>query len=427
MKSFKELTLPPAIHRALEQMKFDQPTPIQAQAIPVALAGRDLIGCAQTGTGKTAAFCIPVLDRLLADPEATALMLAPTREIAQQIELFWRDLSQFCPDVMSAILIGGASMQPQLRALAKRPRVLVATPGRLIDHLRTKRQLLAKTSMLVLDEADRMLDMGFAPQLRQILQFVPRERQTFLFSATWDSNVDQLAKAYTANPTRVSVGTASRAATTIQQTSIETSSQKKNETLLAELNQREGSILVFARTKSRTDRVARYLSMEGVNAYRIHGGRSQAQRNAALNAFKSGVARVLVATDLAARGIDVANITCVINFDLPMDPEDYIHRIGRTGRAGAAGTALSIVTPEDRMQWRDIVRFLQKSGSPVPTVVAAAVAPPKAAGAQPQVQAQAQPQARPAPRARRPHRGQGGQTAQTGPSPRKPQVMAISR
>jgi ATP-dependent RNA helicase DeaD len=208
--------------------------------------------------------------------------------------------------------------------------------------------------------------MGFAPQLTRILQFLPQERQTLFFSATWESEVDRLAKRYLNNPTRISVGKVSQAAVSVQQSTIVTTVQKKNETLLDELNQREGSVLVFARTQSRTDRVARYLTSYGMEVLRIHGGRTQGQRNNALSAFRSGKVRVLVATDIAARGIDVADIAHVINYDLPQTPEDYIHRIGRTGRAGAKGNAISILTPEDRSQWKLITRLLQKTGSNIP-------------------------------------------------------------
>lgn len=327
---------------------------------------RDLIGCAQTGTGKTAAFCIPILVRLLEKQDATALILAPTRELALQIETVWNGLSRFTPSVRAVTLIGGLSMQPQMRALSKRPRVIIATPGRLVDHLERRTANLSKTAILVLDEADRMLDIGFAPQLGRILNYLPRERQGLLFTATWDSRMDQLSKQYLKDPVRVTVGTPSQAAVTVKQATLETSVQKKNETLLDQLNARQGSILVFARTQSRTDRVARYLGTYGVDVGRIHGGRSQGQRKSALQAFRTGEIRVLVATDIAARGIDVAGVAHVINYDLPQAPEDYIHRIGRTGRAGATGEALSLLTPEDRSQWREITRLLKKSSSAVP-------------------------------------------------------------
>ena len=367
MQSFQELRLPPALNRAIEALNYTTPTPIQAEALPIALQRHDLIGVAQTGTGKTGAFCIPTLVRLMEDRDATALILAPTREIAQQIDVLCQHFSKFVPEVRSALLIGGVAMQPQDRALARRPRILVATPGRLLDHLYRKKGLLSFTSILVLDEADRMLDMGFAPQLNQIRSFLPKgPRQTLLFSATWNSEVDALAKGYLRDPVRVTVGEMSRAAASVEQTVLHALVKTKNDLLLDEVNAREGTILIFTRTQTRTDRVARYLDSFGVEVGRIHGGRSQAQRNAALNGFRAGKIRVLVATDIASRGIDVADIGHVINYDLPQSPEDYVHRIGRTGRAGATGHALTILCPEDRGSWLDIVKLLRKSGSAVP-------------------------------------------------------------
>jgi superfamily II DNA/RNA helicase len=366
VETFKNLNLPGALEKALQAMQFQKPTPIQARAIPLALSGKDIIASAQTGSGKTAAYCIPILARLLREPGKTALVLAPTRELALQIDAVWKNLARFSPGQSSAIVIGGTAMKPQLRALAKRPRLIVATPGRLLDHLRGRSARLGDVGVLVLDEADRMLDMGFAPQLSQILKHLPRERQTLLLSATWAPEMDRLAQAYLRNPVRVTVGPVSQAAPEVAQALVSTTPQKKNEALLDELNRRQGSILVFARTKSRTDRVAKYLLSYGVAVTRLHGGRTQGQRNAALSAFRSGQVRVLVATDIAARGIDISTIAHVVNYDLPQSSEDYVHRIGRTGRAGARGQAVSLITPEDRSQWREIARLLQKTGSRVP-------------------------------------------------------------
>jgi superfamily II DNA/RNA helicase len=366
LNGFNEFKLPESIDRALTALQFTAPTPIQREAIPVALTGRDLIGCAQTGSGKTAAFCIPALTRLLANPAKTALVLVPTRELAIQIDLFWKRLTANAPAFQSLVIVGGTAMQPQVRGLSRKPRLIVATPGRLVDHLQRRTARLSDVSILVLDEADRMLDMGFEPQLSQILKHLPSVRQTLFFTATWEQQLDRLAARYLRDPARVSAGTVSRAAPEISQEIVMTTSKQKNETLLDELNRRQGSVLVFARTKSRTDRVARYLSEYGVNVNRLHGGRSQGQRNAALNAFRSGQIRVLVATDIAARGIDVTGIGHVVNYDLPQLSQDYIHRIGRTGRAGASGSAVSLITPEDRPQWREISRLLERTGSKVP-------------------------------------------------------------
>jgi ATP-dependent RNA helicase RhlE len=351
LDSFKNFNLPANIEKALTSMSFDTPTPIQSQAIPAALLGKDLVGCAQTGTGKTAAFCIPILTRMLNHSSKTnALILVPTRELAIQIDTFWRKITQFTPGLNSAVIMGGVAMQAQIRALSRQPRLIIATPGRLVDHLSRRTVQLSKVEVLVLDEADRMLDMGFAPQLSQILKQLPGQRQNLFFTATWAPELDQLAKKYQ-----------------ITQSVVMTTTKQKNDALLDELNKRSGSVLVFARTKSRTDRVARYLSEYGVDVSRLHGGRTQGQRNAAMDAFRTGKSRVLIATDIAARGIDVLKIGHVINYDLPQSPEDYIHRIGRTGRAGEVGQAVSLITPEDRQDWRQILRLLEKSGSQVPT------------------------------------------------------------
>ncbi|MBY0472344.1 DEAD/DEAH box helicase [bacterium] len=368
MNNFSELRLANALERALHAMKFETPTPVQEKAIPLALTGADLIATAQTGTGKTAAFSLPTADFLIRNPDATALVLAPTRELALQIETVWKDITRFRPDLRSVTIIGGASFSVQCKWLNKNPRFIIATPGRLVDHLQRRTVNLNRVSVLVLDEADRMLDMGFAPQLNQILKVLPKQRQTLLFSATWESALDELSKKYLRNPQRISVGAVSRAAGSVEQTAISTINNKKNDTLLDELNLRKGSVLIFTRTKSRTDRLAKYLNSYGLEVARLHGGRSQSQRNSALAAFKQGTVRILVATDIAARGIDVVDISHVINYDLPQAPEDYIHRIGRTGRAGATGQALSLLTPEDRLQWKDINTLLKKTGSTLPQV-----------------------------------------------------------
>ncbi|MCM2280141.1 MAG: DEAD/DEAH box helicase [Oligoflexia bacterium] len=360
MQTFHDLSLSHSLERSLAAMEFKIPTPIQAQGIPVALARKDLIACAQTGTGKTAAFCIPIIERLLKEPARTALILAPTRELAAQILEVLTKLTAHNRELRGALLIGGASMQPQLRALRQKPRVVIATPGRLIDHLRQRSVSLAQVELLVLDEADRMLDMGFAPQLDQILRHLPRERQTLLYSATLPDDILRLAAKFLRDPVRVTVGPVSKPVQKIAQSVIETTAPKKNEALLDQINVRQGSMLIFARTKSRTDRLAKYLTSYGLPVGRIHGGRSQGQRNSALAGFRDGTFRILVATDIAARGIDISHIAHVINYDLPQVPEDYVHRIGRTARAGATGEAVSLLTPEDRAQWRAITKLVAR-------------------------------------------------------------------
>jgi ATP-dependent RNA helicase RhlE len=379
MDSFSQLGLPQsltALQTALRSMGFERPTPIQAQAIPLALHGADLLACAQTGTGKTAAFGIPLVARLAAaiapnasEPAArtqsgaggSALVLVPTRELALQVEGVLASLCRGTPGLRTAALIGGVSIQGQRRELAAgKPRILIATPGRLIDHLGGGSLSLATVRILVLDEADRMLDMGFAPQLRRIFKHLPVERQTLLFSATMPPEIEKLALGIMRNPRRVSVGAVSRPVEKIEQSVVETTPREKNELLLDVLNERQGSVIIFARTQVRTDRLARFLGEYGHKVARIHGGRTQGQRKTAVHGFKDGRFRILVATDIAARGIDIPEIAHVINYDLPMVPEDYVHRIGRTGRAGAGGQALSLVTPEERSQWKAISRLLVK-------------------------------------------------------------------
>jgi superfamily II DNA/RNA helicase len=369
MQNYSEFQFPVQVSKALQDLQFETPTPIQAQSIPVIIEQKDIIGIAQTGTGKTAAFCIPTLIRLLKDPQINALVLAPTRELALQIDGVWKGLTRYASNYRSAILVGGCGMPPQIRALQAKPRLIIATPGRLIDHIQQRHADLSKLGILILDEADRMLDMGFAPQLNQIMKCVPQQRQTLLFTATWGPDMDSLSKKYLKNPTKVSVAPPSRVAEAIDQEVVRMDGKEKNNALLDEINKRPGSVLVFARTKSRTDRVARFLDSYGVEVNRIHGGRTQGQRNKALAEFKAGSIRVLVATDIAARGIDVTKIKHVINYDLPQVAEDYIHRIGRTGRNGETGSAISFVASEEYPQWRDISNLLKKAGSKQPKLV----------------------------------------------------------
>jgi ATP-dependent RNA helicase DeaD len=367
MNHFNELDLPQALTAALTAMNFETPTPIQAKAIPVALAHRDLIGCAQTGTGKTAAFCIPVIARLLKVPNKTALILVPTRELATQVAEVLQALTLHSPDIHGALLIGGMPMTPQIRALQRKPRIVVATPGRLVDHLRRGNVSVSSAEILVLDEADRMLDMGFAPQLAEILRFLPKTRQTLFFSATMPLDIEKLSARFLKDPVRITIGEASQPVEKIQQSVVQTTAAKKNDTLMDELNARKGSVLIFARTQVRTDRVAKYLEEFGHPVTRLHGGRTQGQRNQAVSGFRDGRFRILVATDIAARGIDISHIAHVINYDLPQQAEDYVHRIGRTARAGAEGAAVSLLTPEDRLQWREISSLLaKKSGVSAP-------------------------------------------------------------
>lgn len=361
MKTFIDLKLPAPLAKALKRMSFTTPTPIQAQAIPVALEGRDLIGCAQTGTGKTAAFSIPMITYLLNNPNQSALLLVPTRELAFQIRDVLNKMIANLRSLQVALLIGGTSMLAQIKTLQKKPRIIVATPGRLMDHLTRKTMALTTMGMLILDEADRMLDMGFAPQLDKIMQHLPKKRQTLLFSATLPNRIEKMVAKWLDKPARVTIEAPTQSPVTISHSIVQTTSAKKNNTLLDELNARKGSILIFARTKHRTDRVTKYLEEYGHKVTRIHGDRTQGQRNSAIKGFRAGNFRIMVATDIAARGLDISHIAHVINYDLPQAAEDYIHRIGRTGRAGAAGHAVCFLTPEDKRQWKAISRLLDKS------------------------------------------------------------------
>jgi ATP-dependent RNA helicase DeaD len=363
MQTFKELALAPQLDKALVAKNFTTPTPIQAQAIPPAMEGRDLIACAQTGTGKTAAFAIPILSKIYAEKDSTALVLVPTRELAVQVTLVFRELSLFMPHVRTVDLIGGVAMQPQLRAIAKGFRIIIATPGRLVDHLERGSVKLNTLAVLTLDEADRMLDMGFAPQLRQIFRYLPKSHQTLLFSATLPPNIQEITKNILKNPVEVKVGAVSTPIEKIEQSHRSVNGEAKNAALIEEINSREGSMLIFARTQKRTDRLARYLQAQNIPAGLIHGGRSQNQRNRAIDEFKDGTTRILVATDIAARGIDIDHVAHVINYDLPQVPEDYIHRIGRTARAGRTGKALSLISHEERPLWRDIEKLLRGKGA----------------------------------------------------------------
>jgi superfamily II DNA/RNA helicase len=350
-QSFASYPFSEAIQKNLQNMGFETPTPIQQQAIPVALEGKDILASAQTGTGKTAAFSLPMIHQLLADSWKTALILVPTRELAVQIEVFLRQLLRGQRHLGTVVLIGGSSMSTQKSMLSRSPRIIVATPGRLVDHMGQGTVKLNSVGILVLDEADRMLDMGFAPQIQRIVQTIPKERQTLLFSATFPAEIAQIAKQYMKNPERIAIGEVSKPIKAITQTLIHTTQLQKSDRLVDELNKREGSALIFMRTKHRVDKMMKYLEEYGYSVARMHGNRSQAQRNQALTAFRNGSVRILVATDVASRGIDVDNIRTVINFDLPEMADDYIHRIGRTGRNGLDGEAICFLTPEDEAQW----------------------------------------------------------------------------
>jgi ATP-dependent RNA helicase RhlE len=356
VNAFDELNLSPKTLHALKSAGFEHPTPIQAQAIPPALAGQDVIGIAATGTGKTAAFLLPILERLGERKGTRALVLAPTRELALQIG---EELRRFARGrhVRGAVVIGGVGMGQQTLAFQQGCEVVVATPGRLVDHLQQGTARLDQIEVLVLDEADRMLDMGFRPQLDRILARLPRQRQTMLFSATTDGEVAEFSRKALREPVRIEVHRSGTTAPRAVQQIYLASSREKMALLLALLQEGDESTLVFARTKRRADKILKALKRAGARAAVIHSDRSQGQRRMALDGFKEGTYRVLVATDIAARGIDVSDIGHVVNFDMPHVAEDYVHRVGRTARHAASGRASSFVAPEEHDQLRGIERL----------------------------------------------------------------------
>ncbi len=361
--SFSSFKLDPSLLRGVAALGFTEPTPIQRDGIPPALEGRDLLACAMTGSGKTAAFALPILQRLMGKPRGTtrALVLAPTRELAAQIVEHFNALGRHS-GLKAAAVYGGVGMQPQERALRSGVDIIVACPGRLLDHFRHSYAKLAGLEVLVLDEADRMLDMGFLPDIRRILKHLPPVSQTLFFSATLPPPIRELSREMLRNPVAINVERPAAPATGVRH-AVYAVRQEVKSALLLELLRREDAIanaLVFTRTKHRANRLAQFLHRNGVACERVHGNRSQAQRTEALAGFKGGRFRVLVATDVAARGIDVEGLSHVVNFDVPHVPEDYIHRVGRTARAGATGEALTFVSPEEVNELRAIERTVAK-------------------------------------------------------------------
>jgi len=358
MENFTELKLNESLMQSITRMQFKIPTPIQAQAIPLALLGKDILGTAQTGTGKTLCYGIACLNKLLSDRGSGALIVCPTRELAAQVGEVLVSLIEHKMNIKSATLIGGESMQKQLRQLRKRPRLIIGTPGRLNDHLQRKSLRLNETYFLVLDETDRMLDMGFTPQIEQILKYIPKRHQTLLFSATLPQNIIRIAERYLNKPIRIKVGSTTTPITKIKQEIINVSEGDKYNILLNQLHNRKGSILLFVKTKRNADKMIVRLRKDGHSCDCMHGNLRQSKRQKTLIAFRSEKIRILVSTELAARGLDVPSIQHVINYHLPQVPEDFIHRIGRTARAGAEGCALTFITPNDRQMWNEIQRLI---------------------------------------------------------------------
>jgi len=359
---FAALGLGPNITKALLEQGYTEPTPIQTKAVPLILTGKDVIGVAQTGTGKTAAFVLPLLQRLSSEPRRStgvrALIVAPTRELVVQIDENIRQYARHL-DISCATIYGGVGERPQIAALRRGVDIVVATPGRLLDLMQQRHVDFRQVSTVVLDEADRMLDMGFLPGIRKIVAALPASRQTLLFSATLSKEIETVSKAFLKDPATAQIGARSTAAEAVTQVVIEVAPARKIDTLVhLLLDAKLEMVLVFSRTKHGADKVAKKLEASGVRTATLHSNRTQGQRLQALARFRSGEVRVLVATDIAARGIDVDGISHVVNFDFPPQPEDYVHRIGRTGRAAAIGDAVSFVTPDDRDNLRKLERFL---------------------------------------------------------------------
>ncbi|MFH1776824.1 MAG: DEAD/DEAH box helicase [Candidatus Omnitrophota bacterium] len=355
--SFDGLGIAPVILQALDRMKFITPTPIQHKAIPIAIEKKDVIGVAQTGTGKTLAFAIPIIQHL-AQTRTKCLVLVPTRELATQVNEAFQKLA-YLFGIKTVVIIGGAPMPRQLQALRRNPRIIIATPGRLVDHLERKTVFLSNIDVLVLDEADRMLDMGFLPQIEKILKAVPKNRQTMLFSATIPEEVMRIATRYMKLPINIEVAPSGTTAERIVQELFIVKKESKNELLAKILEKYHGPVLLFSRTKIGARKITRHLRAIRQRAAEIHSDRSLSQRREALEGFKSGKYRILVATDIASRGIDVVGIELVINYDIPENAEDYVHRIGRTGRAGHAGRAISFATPEQGKDVRSIEKLIK--------------------------------------------------------------------
>lgn len=366
MKNFEGFGLSDALNKSLTKMDYTTPTPIQAQAIPLALKGRDVLGSAQTGTGKTAAFSIPLVESLLRNPQGTALVLTPTRELAKQVLDVIHQLLGYKSPIKTAFIIGGESMGKQLQQLQAKPRIIVGTPGRINDHLERGTINFKNTGFLVLDETDRMLDMGFGVQIDRITKHLPKQRQTLMFSATMPNNIIKMSSKYLNKPERISVGETNVIAKNIQTDVIRIDQSEKYKELTNQLYDRKGSVIVFIKTKYGADRMAKNLRRDGFTSEALHGDLRQNKRDKVMQNFRKQNFRILIATDIAARGLDVPHIEHVVNYDLPQVAEDYIHRMGRTARAGAEGSALCFVSPQDGRKWHAIECLLDPDAKRAP-------------------------------------------------------------
>ena len=371
---FEDFGLAPPVLQALAEQGYAHPTPIQAQAIPVVLQGRDVMGAAQTGTGKTASFSLPIIQLLLAHANTSAsparhpvraLVLTPTRELADQVADNVKAYSRHTP-LRSTVVFGGVDMSPQTAALRSGVEILIATPGRLLDHVQQKTLNLSQTQIFVMDEADRMLDMGFLPDLQRIINLLPKQRQNLMFSATFSPEIKKLANSFLDKPVLVEVARSNATAERVTQVIYKVDEESKRDAVVHLLRERDlKQVLVFSNTKIGASRLSRELERQGIRAAAIHGDKTQNERMAALDAFKDGSIDVLVATDVAARGLDIAELPCVINYDLPYNAEDYVHRIGRTGRAGASGDAWSLYCDKDARLLADIEKLIRQKLAPV--------------------------------------------------------------
>ena len=364
MQNFQELNLNQSLNASLIKMKFDVPTPIQVKAIPLILEKKDILASAQTGTGKTAAFCIPMIELIARKEVKKAIILVPTRELAKQVNDVIEKLLFQQSAIRSVCLVGGEPMNKQLKKLKTKPEIIVGTPGRVNDHLNRKSLLLNQVDLLILDEMDRMLDMGFSIQIDEIIKFLPKEKQTLMFSATIAPSIERLSAKYLNNAERVSVAPPNATVVTIKQEVVQVRQEDKYNTLVEHVRKNTGSTLVFMKTKHNAKKLAKNLSKEGFESDSLHGNLRQNKRNQVIAKFRANKIHVLVATDIAARGLDIPHIEHVINYDLPQQAEDFIHRMGRTGRAGALGTAWSYVTPNDNKKWREIEKILNPGLKP---------------------------------------------------------------
>ena len=406
IKAFADFGLAEPILRAVTEMGYTEPTPIQAQAIPLVLQGRDVMGAAQTGTGKTAGFALPILQLLLPKASSSAsplrhpvraLIIAPTRELADQIHVNVAAYAKHS-QLRSAVVFGGVDIKPQIAAVRQGVEVLVATPGRLLDHVEQKTVNLSQVEIFVMDEADRMLDMGFMPDIQRIINLLPKKRQNLMFSATFSGDIRKLAESFLKDPVSVEVARRNATAENVEQKVYKVDSTDAKRAAVAKLVREKGlsQVIVFSNTKIGAGRLARQLVQDGLNAAAIHGDKSQQERLATLEAFKRGETVVLVATDVAARGLDIAELPAVINYDLPYSPEDYVHRIGRTGRAGASGVALSLMTPAEERYLVEIEKLIKRQ---IPVEVLDVPALPRERGARSE-------RGERSPRGERPERGE---------------------